>query len=616
MAERLIAAFGERTLEIIEETPEVLFKIKGIGKKNGQKIYESIKSKKDIQDVMVFLRTHYISQGLAVKIYKIYGNGTLEKLKENPYQLADDVQGIGFATADKIALSLGFASTSSLRLKSGIVYTMSLAHSDGHVYLFKNDLITRAVKLLQVSDDVVEQELDGLLLENKDLRIEEDRIYAQQMLHNENYISDKVSSLACSFYSGDPYLEDEIRELELKNNIELSTTQRAAVLTALNSKISIITGGPGTGKTTILKFVAQALNQRRQHFEFAAPTGKAAKRIQESTGFEAKTIHRLLEFIPDQGPRRHSGNPLTADFIIIDESSMIDISLMFQLLDAVDVHSRVLFVGDADQLPSVGPGRVLWDLIQSEAISTTKLTRIFRQSKQSKIVVNAHLINNGYMPELSSEDWSGDFIWIERSDPDVILSTIQMIVAEVLPSDYGLDPMTDIQVLSPMKKGEVGVDTLNLELRERLNPRGYKLKNDKFRLRDKVMQIRNDYENDVFNGDSGTIVSFDHAKKEMIVEFDSHRVSYKEQTADLILSYAITIHKSQGSEYPAVVVPVSTQHYIMLQRNLIYTALTRGKRVVCFVGSKNAMEVAVKNSRLQPRNTYLGTKIRQKLGLR
>jgi len=612
MARRLIDAFGSDVLKVIEEEPARLLSVPGIGSKTSQKIYEAVQSKRDIQDVMVFLRTHFISQSFAIKIYKVYGDDTLAKLKENPYRLADDIQGIGFATADKIAISLEIPSNSPLRLRAGIIYTTTSASNDGHVFLLKDDLIDRAKKLLQVNRELIEAELETLICEEKDLRIEENRIYAAYMLRNENSICDTIVSLSKDEYIGLQYTDEDISQLEMQIGIKLSDTQRAAVLKALNKKISIITGGPGTGKTTILRFVAQALSQRGQHVELAAPTGKAAKRIKESTGFDAKTIHRLLEYIPERGPVRNSQNPILADFIIVDESSMIDISLMYQLLDAVDRQTRILFVGDADQLPSVGPGRVLRDLIESKAIPVTILVGIFRQSKKSKIVVNAHMINNGHMPELVSEDWTGDFVWIEQDDPDKILSTIEVIVSEILPTDYKMHPMDDIQVLSPMKKGLIGVDSLNQELRERLNPRGWRLKGDRFRIGDKVMQIRNDYKNLVFNGDSGRVSGYNAADKEMIVDFDNHQVKYKENTFDLMLSYAITIHKSQGSEYPAVVVPVSAQHFIMLQRNLIYTALTRGKSIVCFVGTREAMNIAVKNSRLKPRNTHLGIKIKQK----
>ncbi len=611
MARRITAIYGESTLDIIEKKPEQLLKVPGIGRVRANKISEAFQEQKSIREVMLFLQTHGVSATYAFKIFKKYREAAIRMVSHNPYCLATDIRGIGFKSADKIAGSLGIDMRSPIRARAGILHVLEVVQSEGHVYYPRTGLLEKARELLGIDFHTLEKALDELTA-SRECVIEEDRVYPASMASMENSVAAKLRNLVTAPRFLPPIkIEAAIEWIQKKTAITLSGAQRDAVSAALEYKVLIITGGPGTGKTTLLKCLIDILEAKRIRVMLGAPTGRAAKRLAQATGREAKTIHRLLEYSPGEGGfQRGAARPLEAEFIIIDEVSMVDTSLMHYLLSAIHPQSSLILVGDADQLPSVGPGNVLGDMVETGKIPVVRLQIVFRQAKASLIVENAHLVNSGKLPQKQVEGYEPDFYMIEKEDPDEALRIIKEIVCERIPTRFGYDPVEDVQVLCPMHKGTVGTENLNRELQQMLNPRGRVIKGDRFRVGDRVMQVRNNYDKEVFNGDVGRITSFDPEWNELVVNFEERSISYHISELDeLILAYAVTVHKAQGSEYRAVIVPLSTQHYVLLRRNLLYTAMTRGKELVILLGSPKALQMAVENRIVEPRYTALASKI-------
>lgn len=619
-AKRIVEMFGIDTLDIIDQNPHKLESVTGLGKKRLDKIISCWSDQRCIRDVMIFLQSYGVSPKFAQKIYRVYGNKSIAKVNENPYSLAEDIIGIGFKSADTIAQKMGIAIDSPQRLNAGILFVMTELSSEGHTCFPFEELIPRAAQMLEVSLSLVEERMQHLVKEEKLVVAEmkmgmlpQHYVWTPMLYRSEMGIARELIRIAKS--------ESQLRKVdtgkaitwvENKLSLQLAENQKSAVACSLSDKIHIITGGPGTGKSTITNAILAISEQLTSHILLAAPTGRAAKRMSEITGRKAQTIHSLLEFdFRVGGFKRNQDNPLLCDLIIIDEASMIDTMLMYQLLRAIPTACRVIFVGDIHQLPSVGPGNILKDLIQSEIIQVTVLNQIFRQAAGSRIVTNAHRINNGTFPELSS-DSDSDFFFIECKEPEKIVEEIVSLVTKRLPSKYGFDPLQDIQVLSPMRKGVIGISNLNEVLQSKLNegsnhslPGGRR-----FLENDKVMQIRNNYQKNVFNGDVGRIVKIHSAEQEILVQFDDREVDYTYAELDeLALAYAVSIHKYQGSETPCVIIPVDTSHYMMLHRNLLYTAVTRGKKVVILVGTKRALWVAVHNDEVRNRHTGLRSAI-------
>jgi exodeoxyribonuclease V alpha subunit len=603
-AKRLVKMFGKDVFDIIEASPDRLREVDGIGPKRADKITAGWADQKVIREIMVFLHQHGVGTARAVRIYKTYGTDAVQVMSENPYRLAKDIRGIGFRTADLIAEKLGIEKTAMIRVRAGISFALTEAMGDGHCGLPRKDLIGLAEKLLEVPPPLIESALAEELLE-------------------ETVTLDRVGDAECVFLTGLYLAERGIAEqiqrirsgplpwpeidadkalpwIEQKTGLSLADSQAEAIRLTLRSKVTVITGGPGVGKTTIVNSILRILAAKRVNLLLCAPTGRAAKRMTEATEREAKTIHRLLEFDPKAfGFKRDLENPLDCDLLVVDESSMVDVMLMQSLLKAVPDHAALLIVGDIDQLPSVGPGQVLADIIGSGAVPVVRLTEVFRQAAESKIITTAHAINAGRMPDLTPPDGEADFYFVPAADPDQAVSRIVELVSKRIPNRFGFDPIRDIQVLCPMNRGGVGARSLNIELQAALNPAGEK-KVERFGWTfapgDKVMQIENDYDKDVYNGDIGTVEDVDLDEGELAVNFDGRTVTFVFGELDtLVPAYAATIHKSQGSEYPAVVIPVMTQHYAMLQRNLIYTGATRGKKLVVLVGQARAVAIAVKN---------------------
>jgi exodeoxyribonuclease V alpha subunit len=567
---------------------------------------------------MVFLQGHEVSPAYAVKIYKIYGDKAISVVKENPYRLALDINGIGFKTADKIARSMGIDPNSQIRAKAGIIHVLSELVDEGNVYYPDQELKKKAGELLEVDPAILETAL-ATLAEQDRIMIEElpegKAVYLTPLYVAEANVARRLKTLIES--TKQPLqldVEKAIEWVQGINHIELAETQKQAIKKAVTGKVLVLTGGPGTGKTTLVNSLVLILEKKGQRILLASPTGRAAKRLSEVTGKEAKTIHRLLEFSPKEGGfKRNEDNPLDADLVVIDEASMVDTILMNNLLKAVPVTATLLLVGDVDQLPSVGPGNVLKDIIASGCVETVILTEIFRQAQESLIIVNAHRVNRGEFPQLKPQQGQrSDFYYIEKNTPEEVLSVIKELCGKRLPNAFHFSPLDDIQVMTPMHRGTVGVSNLNAELQRMLNPEGKVITRGGrlFRANDKVMQTKNNYEKDVFNGDIGRIVSIDFDEQQVQVKFDDRLVNYElSDLDDLVLAYAISIHKSQGAEYPAVVVPLLSQHYIMLQRNLLYTAITRAKRLVVLVGSKSAIAIAVRNNKVQHRYTNLAARL-------
>ena len=616
-AKRIVNTFGEDTLRIIEEHPDELLKIGGIGPLRVERIKKSWAEQKEIKNIMLFLQGHDVSTSHATKIFKTYGENSIAIVRENPYRLADDIWGIGFHTADAIAQKLGFDQTKPVRLRSGLLYTINKLSEEGHCYATRELLLKAGAELLGVKEELLSTTLDEMILA-EDVKTEEipeageDAIYLPPFFFSEIGTARRLREI---FSSPKPLtvnsegLENRIRQ---KTGIVYDEIQMKAIRTALESKILILTGGPGTGKTSTTRGIITAFRETGAKILLAAPTGRAAKRLSETTGMEAKTVHRLLEVKPPEGYQRNETNPLEGDVLIVDECSMIDLLLMHNLLKAVPDSMTLILVGDVDQLPSVGAGNVLRDLIDSGCFPVVRLTKIFRQAQSSRIITNAHRINKGQMPDLSNGRES-DFFFVEQEDAEAAAGEIVDLIKTRLPAHFRVSAR-DIQVLSPMQRGAVGAANLNQMIQEAVNPgeTGFRRGGVSFRARDKVMQIRNNYEKEVFNGDIGIVESTDPEERELIVNFEGRSVTYDISELDeLVLAYAVTIHKSQGSEYPIVVMPILMSHYVMLQRNLVYTGVTRAKKVLVLVGTKKALALAVRNSTVRKRNTLLALRIRR-----
>ena len=606
-AKAIVSRFGLETIDVIENDIERLLEVPRLGKKRMEKIRDSWEKQKDIKEVMVFLQGHGVSTAFAAKIYRKYEKEAIAKVKENPYQLADDIWGIGFKTADSIASKMGYKKNDPRRCRSGILYALNELAEEGHVYAELEQLVEAATKLLEAEETPVRQILASMM-EAKDVISDNDVIYLPPFYHAESGSAKRLQSLLSdtSLFNSDIAADPEAEYGAKSGGIIYDEVQQAAIQKALNSKVMVLTGGPGTGKTTTTQGIIAAFKARHMSILLAAPTGRAAKRMTEATGMEAKTIHRLLEYNPMDGYKRNDENPLEGDALIVDECSMIDILLFYNLMKAIPSNMRLILVGDIDQLPSVGAGNVLRDIIDSQQIPVVRLTRIFRQAQSSRIVMNAHAINAGQFPNIKN-GLDTDFFFINQEDADEMVKLIIGLVRDRLPKKYGY-PSKEIQVLTPMQRGTVGAGNLNIELQNALNPTGPSLARGgyTFRQGDKVMQIRNNYDKNVFNGDIGYITTVDTDERTLTVTFDSRFVEYDITELDeIVLAYAVTIHKSQGSEFPVVVMPVTMKHFVMLQRNLIYTGITRAKKICVLVGTTKALAYAIKQNTVSKRNTKL-----------
>ena len=604
-ANKLVKAFGNKVFDIIEAEPERLREVAGIGDMRAKRITDAWFEQKAVREIMVFLHSNGVGTARAVRIFKTYGADAVQIMSENPYRLARDIRGIGFKTADAIAMKLGIETTAMIRLRAGISYALNEAMNDGHCALPLTELMPLAVTLLDVSETLLETALDLELKEGNVIadQIEDSScIFLSGLYRAEQVICERIRKLSAGKIPWPDINADKaLPWIEKNTAMTLAESQTAAIRLALSSKVMVITGGPGVGKTTIVNSILCILSVKGVNLILCAPTGRAAKRMSEATGYEAKTIHRLLEFDPKTGGfKRGQEKPIDCDLLVVDEASMVDVLLMQSLLKAVPDKGALLIVGDIDQLPSVGPGQVLADIISSQVVPVVRLTEVFRQAAKSRIITTAHKINQGVIPDLTKIDDTSDFYFIKADDPETAVGRIVELVKERIPKRFGLDPIRDIQVLCPMNRGGIGARSLNVSLQNVLNPvsdRKVERFGWIFAPKDKVMQIENDYDKEIYNGDIGYIEDVNAEAAELIVNFDGRLVVYGFGELDtLVPAYATTIHKSQGSEYPAVVIPVLMQHYMMLQRNLLYTGVTRGKKLVVFVGQKKAIAIAVRNA--------------------
>jgi exodeoxyribonuclease V alpha subunit len=628
MAKRLVRQFGEKTLDVIEKHPSKLLAVEGIGEKRLEMIRKAWQEQKEIRDVMIFLQGHGVSIGYSAKIFQQYGGDAIQVVRDNPYQLTADIFGIGFVIADGIAEKVGIRKDSLLRAEAGILYVLEKLSEDGHVHGLYEEVLNQAEELLKVEKGLLERAMENLLAARR-VVVEpldgrgggkengERAVYLKGFYQVEKGLANRLKALMSIPVHRLGIQADEIENLVQKRlALVLSDEQWTALETVLSSKISIVTGGPGTGKTTLVRAMVAVLEGAGQSLLLAAPTGRAAKRLSEVTGREAKTIHRLLSYnLRSGGFQKNEQNPLDSDVVIVDEASMVDVFLMYHLVKALPATATLILVGDVNQLPPVGPGNVLRDMIDSKRVPAVYLTDIFRQARDSLIIVNAHRINEGVFPTVARPEGDAlqDFYFIEQEDPEKVLSMIQELCCVRIPRRFKLDPMSDIQVLTPMHRGIVGTANLNQVLQQALNPSQAVVQRlgRSFRLGDKVMQIKNNYVKEVFNGDIGRIKEIDNETQSLTVEFDSHSVHYDFGELDeLVLAYAVSVHKSQGSEYEAVVLPIMTQHFVLLQRNLIYTGITRAKKLVVLVGTKKALAIAIKNDRPQRRLTRLAFRLR------
>ena len=604
-AQLIVKQFGLDTIDVIETDIERLYEVPGIGKKRVEKIRESWEKQKDIKNVMLFLQSYGVSTAYAAKIYRQYGKDSINKVNENPYRLADDIWGIGFKTADGIANKMGYEKNDLRRCKSGIIYTLNQLANEGHVFAEEEQLVKSALELLEADEGPIRKALSDMS-QTEDLKIEDGAIYLPPFYYAEIGTANRLLALLRETRKDTLVKPIDVNALSEKTGIDYDDVQKQAIEEAVRSKVMILTGGPGTGKTTTTQGIIAALKHLGMKILLAAPTGRAAKRMSEATGMEAKTIHRLLEFTPQDGYKRNDENPLEADALIVDECSMIDIILMNNLLKAVPSSMRLVLVGDINQLPSVGAGNVLRDIIESHKIPVIRLTRIFRQAQSSRIIMSAHAINQGRFPDTSNGKQT-DFFFIEQGNPEMVAKEIVNLVKNRLPKAYHRKT-SDIQVLTPMQRGVVGASNLNIALQSALNPSQLALNRGgcSFKQGDRVMQLRNNYDKDVFNGDLGYVEQIDMEEHTLQVNFDGRLVEYDVSELDeLTLAYATTIHKSQGSEYPIVVIPVLMTHYVMLQRNLIYTGITRAKKICVLIGTKKALAFAIRNMSVLKRNTRL-----------
>ena len=637
-ARRIVEKFGKDTLDVIEENPEALIEVEGIGRVRVERIKKSWEEQKEIKNIMLFLQGHEVSTSHATKIFKTYGSDSISVVQENPYRLADDIWGIGFKTADTIAEKMGIEKDRFIRLRSGILYTLNKLSENGHCYAVREQLIRTAGQLLEVEEAELEITLDEML-RTEDVIREEDAIYLPPFFFSETGCAKRLLKLLMAErrvqMDVDAVMErvmgrterdqeadtaddadvapHRMQEAETQGQITYDEVQLEAIRVAVSSKVMVLTGGPGTGKTTTTMGIIAAYRAAGCKIILAAPTGRAAKRMSEATGMEAKTIHRLLEYKPPEGYQRKEENPLEGDVLILDECSMIDIMLMYNLLKALPAHMTLIMVGDTDQLPSVGAGNVLGDIISSERIPVVRLSRIFRQAQGSRIVMNAHRINKGEQIDMRGGRDS-DFFFAAKETNGEVVELVVKYCTENLPRYYHVDALQDIQVLTPMQRGVCGAANLNQVLQEAMNPGSILLRRGgmQYRLHDKVMQIRNDYDKEVFNGDIGVINHVDMEERELTVNFDGREVVYDvSELEELTLAYATTIHKSQGSEYPIVVMPFTMSHYVMLQRNLLYTGVTRAKKILVLVGEKKAVWYAIKNETTADRNTKLAMRLQE-----
>ncbi len=612
-AERIVEKFGERTFEVIDQYSARLREVEGIGPERAKRIKDAWGAQKSVRDIMIFLQGHDIGSAHAAKIYRQYGENAIAVVQENPYRLAKDITGIGFRTADGIASKLGIARDSIHRLKAGLLHVLDEATGDGHTCLPGDYLLKQAAELLEAEIGPLESALNSLAV-TADVMVEDEIVYLASLHRSERGAANFILDLcAAELKLPAMDLHRAVEWVQEKARIELAEAQQKAIKTALSSKLTVITGGPGVGKTTIVNSIVKILHAKNARVLLAAPTGRAAKRMSEATGTPTFTIHRLLKYEPHaRGFSHNERNPLKGDMIIIDETSMLDIPLAYHLLKAIPQSASVVSVGDVDQLPSVGPGNFLHDVIESGIAPVVRLTEIYRQAKDSFIITNAHRVNQGEMPVLDAPK-EGDFFFIHEEEPEKVLATIKTLLAERVPKKFGFDSMRDVQVLTPMHKGLCGSENLNRELQATLNPTGPAVQRfgRTYRVGDRVMQIRNNYDKDVFNGDLGRITRLDLVEQQMLVDVDGREVPYELTDMDELLpAYAISVHKSQGNEYPCVIVPVLTQHFVLLQRNLLYTAITRGKKLVILIGSKKALAIAVRNNKTAMRFSRLRDRLR------
>lgn len=620
-ASRLVRAFGQDVFDVIDKRPRRLLEVEGIGPIRYGRIVEAWEEQKAVRAIMVFLHSHGVGASRAFRIYRTYGDEALDKVRENPYCLARDIWGIGFKTADEIAAKLGIPRDSMMRARAGVAFALQESTEEGHCACPRGKLIERSTALLGIAQNRIAEAIDREIEEGTLVQEEfrgEQLVFLAALYAAEGLLAECLCRLGdaphpcpgVNFGKALAWVERRLR-------IQLAHRQRQALLRATQEKVLVITGGPGVGKTTLVNSIVKIFEAKGLRVRLAAPTGRAAKRMSEATGKEAQTIHRLLEFEPGSGKfKHHQGNPLRGDLFIVDESSMIDLLLAYQMVRAVPLCAGLILVGDVDQLPSVGPGNVLRDIIDSNVVPVHRLDEVFRQAAESAIIMNAHRINKGQLPQWprgeSAKMNDSDFYFISCSDPEKGTELIQYLVTQRIPERFGFDPVSDIQVLTPMQKGQLGSSSLNLSLQSALNPSetGISRYGYRFGIGDKVMQIVNNYDKEVFNGDIGVIEGLSSEERELIVRFDRRLVHYNfEQLDELVLSYAITIHKSQGSEYRCVVIPIHTQHYALLQRNLLYTAVTRGRDLVVLVGTEKAIKLALNKVEARRRVTTLSERL-------